>query len=86
MKSSSAVTVAARKCSLIPDLTELQIKSYEDFLQADVPGTERGRPGLESILREVFPIESYDGNLRLEYISYDLGEPRYTPDECRRCG
>ena len=32
---------------------------------------------------EVFPIESYDGNLRLEYISYDLSEPRYTTDECR---
>src|SRR5918994_2497231 len=34
-------------------------------------------------LGEVFPIESYDGNLRLEYISYDLAEPRYTTDECR---
>ena len=48
----------------IPDLTELQIKSYEDFLQADVPGTERADSGLEAIIREVFPIESYDKRCR----------------------
>jgi len=39
--------------------------------------------GLEALLREVFPIESYDGNLKLEYLSYELSEPRYTTDECR---
>ena len=44
---------------------------------------KRKNEGLEALLREVFPIESYDGNLRLEYISYDLSEPRYTTDECR---
>jgi DNA-directed RNA polymerase subunit beta len=67
----------------IPDLTELQIKSYEDFLQADLPGSERADSGLESIIREIFPIESYDKTMRLVYLGYDLGKPRYTPNECR---
>src|SRR3954465_8574875 len=67
----------------IPNLIEVQIESYQKFLQKDVEPTKRKNDGLESLLREVFPIESYDGNLRLEYISYDLSEPRYTTDECR---
>ena len=40
--------------------------------------------GIESVLREIFPIESYDKSLRLEYFRYDLGKPRYTPEECRQ--
>ena len=67
----------------IPNLIEVQIESYQRFLQKDVEPTKRKNEGLEALLREVFPIESYDGNLRLEYISYDLSEPRYTTDECR---
>ena len=67
----------------IPKLIDVQIESYQRFLQKDVEATKRKAEGLEVLLREVFPIESYDGNLRLEYISYDLSEPRYTTDECR---
>jgi DNA-directed RNA polymerase subunit beta len=67
----------------IPNLIDVQIESYQRFLQKDVDPAKRKSEGLEGLLREVFPIESYDGNLRLEYISYDLAEPRYTTDECR---
>jgi DNA-directed RNA polymerase subunit beta len=67
----------------IPNLIEVQIESYQRFLQKDVEPGKRKNEGLEALLREVFPIESYDGNLRLEYISYDLSEARYTTDECR---
>jgi DNA-directed RNA polymerase subunit beta len=67
----------------IPNLIDVQIESYQKFLQKDVDPAKRKPEGLEALLREVFPIESYDGNLRLEYISYDLSEPRYTTDECR---
>ncbi len=67
----------------IPNLIDVQIESYQKFLQKEVEPGKRKNEGLESLLREVFPIESYDGNLRLEYISYDLSEPRYTTDECR---
>jgi DNA-directed RNA polymerase subunit beta len=67
----------------IPNLIEVQQQSYDRFLQKEVEVAKRKNEGLEALLREVFPIESYDGNLRLEYISYDLAEPRYTTDECR---
>src|SRR5262245_16382787 len=67
----------------IPNPIEVQGDSYHKFLQKDVVPCKRKNDGLEALLREVFPIESYDGNLRLEYISYDLSEPRYTTDECR---
>jgi DNA-directed RNA polymerase subunit beta len=64
----------------IPNLIHVQQTSYGRFLQKDVDLPKRKNEGLEALLREVFPIESYDGNLRLEYISYDLSEPRYTTD------
>ncbi|GIK20019.1 MAG: DNA-directed RNA polymerase subunit beta [Leptolyngbya sp. PLA2] len=68
----------------IPDLTELQGRAYERFLQLNKGPHERDPSlGLEALLREVFPIESYDGTMRLEYLHYTLDEPRYTPDECR---
>ncbi|NOT01518.1 MAG: DNA-directed RNA polymerase subunit beta [Phycisphaerales bacterium] len=68
----------------IPDLIEIQMKSYERFLQQDGEPTQRAVQGFEALLREVFPIESYDGNMSLHYVSYELGKPRYTPDECRQ--
>ncbi|UCC29909.1 MAG: DNA-directed RNA polymerase subunit beta [Phycisphaerales bacterium] len=67
----------------VPDLIGIQTKSYGRFLQADVPPAQRHPHGLEALLREMFPIASYDGNLSLHYINYELGKPRYTPDECR---
>ena len=67
----------------IPNLIDIQIDSYQRFLQKDTDPSKRKAEGLEALLREVFPIESYDGNLRLEYIDYTLAEARYTPDECR---
>ncbi len=68
----------------VPDLTEIQTKSYERFLQLDVPAKERENIGLESVLRETFPIVSYNDIIKLEYIRYELGKPRYSPDECRQ--
>jgi DNA-directed RNA polymerase subunit beta len=69
----------------IPDLTEIQTRSYTAFLQDDVtPDRRKKEQGLESVLREIFPIESYDKTIRLEYLNYELGKPRYTPEECRQ--
>jgi len=67
-----------------PDLTNIQTASYERFLQADANPERRKNEGLEALLREVFPIVSYDEKTRLEYVYYELGEPRYTPEECRQ--
>ncbi len=68
----------------IPDLTEIQTKSYADFLQHEIPWEKRKDQGMEGVLREIFPIESYDKSLKLEYVGYELGKPRYEPDECRQ--
>ncbi len=68
----------------VPDLTEVQTRSYDRFLQLDVAWEKRTLTGLEGVLREIFPIESYDKKLALEFIKYDLGKPRYDPDECRQ--
>src|SRR5256886_14077979 len=67
----------------IPNLIHVQLSAYQRFLQKDVEPAKRKNEGLETLLREVFPIESYDQNLKLEYVSYDLSEPRSTTDECR---
>jgi DNA-directed RNA polymerase subunit beta len=68
----------------IPDLTQIQTHSYERFLQHDGSHKRNKDQGIEGVLREIFPIESYDKNLKLEYIRYELGKPRYEPHECRQ--
>ncbi len=68
----------------VPDLTEVQTRAYARFLQLDVPYDKRAHIGLEGVLQEIFPIESYDKKISLEYIRYELGKPRYDPDECRQ--
>jgi DNA-directed RNA polymerase subunit beta len=70
----------------IPDLTETQRKFYAEFLQADCLPDERKNQGLEAIFRESFPITSYDGSMSLDYVCYEIGEPRHNPDECRALG
>jgi DNA-directed RNA polymerase subunit beta len=68
----------------VPHLTDVQTRSYERFLQLDVAPDKRTPTGLEGVLQEIFPIEAYDKKSTLEYIKYDLGKPRYDPDECRQ--
>src|SRR3982751_2754595 len=68
----------------ITDLTVIQTAAYFRFLQLERDPKERKDEGLEAILREIFPIDSYDGKYRLEYVKYELGKPRYTPEECRQ--
>ncbi|RME67602.1 MAG: DNA-directed RNA polymerase subunit beta, partial [Verrucomicrobia bacterium] len=69
-----------------PNLIEIQINSYLEFLQKDVPAGQRKPVGLEAVFREVFPIQSYDERLTLEYVSYTIGEPKNTELECYREG
>ncbi len=70
----------------IPDLMRIQRESYARFLQEDASPTKRDKLALEGLLHEIFPIESYDGNMKLEYQSYELDRERYTEDECRELG
>ena len=75
---------SGNKAPFIPDLTEIQTRSYAAFLQEEVHAEKRKNHGLEAVLREIFPIESYDKQIKLDYLRYELGKPRYTPDECRQ--
>jgi DNA-directed RNA polymerase subunit beta len=68
----------------IPPLTEIQTISYARFLQLEELPDKRTASGLEGVLKEIFPIKSYDGQISLDYIKYELGKPRYGPDECRQ--
>jgi DNA-directed RNA polymerase subunit beta len=70
----------------MPHLVEIQTRSFDDFIQAGVPKSRRRNIGLEEVFREVFPIESYDGKYKLEYVSYSLGKPKYTLEECHKKG
>jgi len=70
----------------IPNLIEIQTQSFNDFLQLGVPKSRRRNIGLEEVFQEVFPIESYDGKHKLEYVSYSLGKPKYTLEECHKKG
>jgi len=67
----------------VPDLIRIQRQAYERFLQETVEPAKRKNEGLESLLQETFPIESYAGDVTLTYVDYELGKPRYSPDECR---
>jgi DNA-directed RNA polymerase subunit beta len=70
----------------IPNLLEVQTKSYEDFLQKDVKPEERKDMGLHRAFKTVFPIQDYNEKASLEYVSYRFDKPKYEPGECRLKG
>ncbi len=76
----------SREAVQIPDLTVTQRKFYEEFLQRDALPEDRSEDGMDSVFREIFPISSYDGRVNLDYLYYELGEPRHSPEECRQLG
>src|SRR3989338_666901 len=70
----------------LPNLVEIQIRSYEEFLQTDRLKRRRKRQGLEAVFQEAFPIENFDGSCRLEYLGYSPGKPKYSIPECHKRG
>ncbi|MFH0937739.1 MAG: DNA-directed RNA polymerase subunit beta [Planctomycetota bacterium] len=70
----------------IPNLCETQRRFYEEFLQSEVLPNERKCDGLQAIFKEIFPIFSYDEQISMDFVEYELGESRHTPDECRSLG
>ena len=69
-----------------PNLIENQIESFSEFLQEDLLPTQREKVGLEAVFNEIFPIESYDGRCRLEYLNYSLEKPKLSEVQCLREG
>jgi DNA-directed RNA polymerase subunit beta len=68
----------------IPNLIELQRRSYDLFLQADVPADRRLNTGLQAVFKSIFPIEDFDKTAALEFESYTLEKPKYDVNECRQ--
>jgi DNA-directed RNA polymerase subunit beta len=69
-----------------PNLIEVQLNSYVEFLQKDVPPSNRKNTGLQTVFKEVFPIESYDEKAVLDFSHYEIGEPKLTALEAQREG
>ncbi|MDR0535977.1 MAG: DNA-directed RNA polymerase subunit beta [Puniceicoccales bacterium] len=69
-----------------PNLIENQLNSYTEFLQRDVPPTQRKSVGLQAVFSEIFPIESYDGRFKLDFVNYRIEGPKNTEAECIREG
>ncbi len=65
----------------LPELLEMQRKSYEEFLQADTDPEKRKMQGLQAALLDVFPIVNTDETLELQFSHYEIGEPKYSIDE-----
>ncbi len=70
----------------IPNLIDIQQRSYEDFLQRDVAPESRSDTGLQGVFKSVFPIKDFNETASLEFVSYTLGEPKYDVDECHQRG
>ena len=66
----------------LPTLTETQLNSYAEFLQANVDPDKRENKGLEEVFQSLFPITSVSGNAALEYVSYELGKNSFDVQEC----
>ena len=70
----------------MPNLIEVQKKSYEKFLQMDVSAETREEIGLHAVFRGIFPISDYSGTTLLEYVEYDIKEPKFDVQECQDRG
>ncbi|MCK4606531.1 MAG: DNA-directed RNA polymerase subunit beta [candidate division Zixibacteria bacterium] len=67
----------------MPNLLDVQVQSYRNFLQQDVFPDKRERKGLHQMFSDIFPVTDVKENFSLEYVSYHLGPTRYTIPECR---
>src|SRR4030042_1786762 len=68
----------------IPNLIDIQRRSYERFLQMNVAPDERKPEGLQAVFNSVYPIKGFNDTASLEFVSYRLDDPKYTVDECRQ--
>jgi len=70
----------------IPNLIDIQLKSYEKFLQKDVAPAKRVNSGLQGAFKSVFPISDFSRKCSLEFVSYKIGDVRYDVKECLQKG
>jgi DNA-directed RNA polymerase subunit beta len=70
----------------MPNLIDVQRASYEAFLQMTTPHDSRTNTGLQEVFKSVFPIDDFAGRGRLEFVYYELEEPKYDVEECIQRG
>ncbi len=70
----------------MPNLIDVQRSSYEAFLQMNVLPDSRTQTGLQEVFKSVFPIDDFAGRGRLEFVDYELEEPKYDVEECIQRG
>jgi DNA-directed RNA polymerase subunit beta len=70
----------------MPNLIEVQRRSYENFLQMDIPAAQRQRVGLQEVLQSAFPIKDFAERAVLDFVSYELEQPKYDVEECQQRG
>jgi DNA-directed RNA polymerase subunit beta len=70
----------------MPNLIEVQKSSYDHFLQMDVPAHARADLGLQEVFKSVFPIRDFSDRARLEFVRYELEQPKYDVEECQQRG
>lgn len=67
-----------------PNLIEVQLDSYVDFLQKEILPSKRKEVGLQAVFKEVFPIQSYDEKVTLDFVSYEISDPKVSALESQR--
>jgi DNA-directed RNA polymerase subunit beta len=70
----------------MPNLIEVQKTSYDQFLLADMDPEQRPTRGLQEVFASVFPIRDFSGRAELQFIKYELEEPKYDVEECQQRG
>ena len=70
----------------IPNLIDIQRRSYEKFLQSDIDPDKREDLGMQGVFKSVFPIRDYNETASLEFVSYHLDKPKYDVEECNAHG
>ncbi|WP_026988847.1 DNA-directed RNA polymerase subunit beta [Fodinicurvata fenggangensis] len=70
----------------MPNLIEVQKSSYDQFLQVGVNPEERTDSGLQEVLKSVFPIQDFSARADLQFVRYELEEPKYDVEECQQRG
>jgi len=75
-----------REVAEMPNLIEVQRQSYEAFLQAEATMDVRNMQGLQEVLTTAFPIKDFSDKAEIDYVKYELEEPKYDTDECQQRG
>ncbi|MGE3707141.1 MAG: DNA-directed RNA polymerase subunit beta, partial [Vicinamibacterales bacterium] len=75
-----------RSVAPMPNLIEVQKTSYDNFLQIHVPVEQRQNSGLQEVFRSVFPIKDFSERGTLEFVKFELEQPKYDVEECQQRG